>query len=260
MENFAPNTLIAGILILFVLLGLLKALIRFFLNLIALGFGAVAGIWGYNHGFLISQMIVAQPAAWMPGAVGILAFIIGVMIFRKLLSWLSGKNDAEKNSARKGIGLKGAFLGLFLGALISSLLLNGIRFAGTIAELKYLHESLEGSLEQMGKQPVLLQLKNWISQSDLGRWYEQVDFINDPESENLAKLIIVQKSGESLGISEQGSPTEEILKDLVQDESLNSSIERGDYSSLLRNKELQESARKNKGLLQLSLDKIIGTH
>ena len=261
MESLAPNTIIAGILVLFVVLGFLKTFVRFFFNLIALGVGAVAGVWGYNNGFLIARKVVEQPASWMPGAVGVLAFVIGVCAVRMVLSFLSGKSSEDSQVHNGGFGLKGAAFGLLFGLAIAYFLLTGVRYAGTMAELKFLRDYFAGSIENVEKEPVWAKLKHWIDDSEVGRWHQQVDFINDPARENLAKLAVVNENKDQLGVATRGRPAEEILDALPVDESLTSSIEEGDFASVLRNKNLRESAKNNKdndALLRLNLEKVLG--
>lgn len=261
VDFLAPNTIIAAILVLFVVLGFLKTFVRFFFNLIALGIGAVAGLWGYNNGFLIAKKVVEQPAPWMPGAVGVLAFIVGVCAVRLVLSFLSGKSKEDSQVRNGGFGLKGAAFGLLFGVALAYFFLTGVRYAGTMAELKFLRDYFAGSIENVEKEPAFVKLKNWIDDSDVGRWHQHVDFVNDPARENLAKLAVVNESKDQLGVATRGRPSEEILDALPVDESLTSSIEEGDFASVLRNKNLRESAKENQdndALLRLNLEKVLG--
>lgn len=261
MQALEPNTIIAIILALFVVLGFLKTFVKFFFNLISLGVGAVAGIWGYNNGFIIAKKVVAQPASWMPAAVGVLAFIIGVCFVRMVLSFLSGKSSEDSQVKSGGFGLRGGAFGLLFGAAIAYCLLTGVRYAGTMAELKFLRDYFAGSIENVDKVPVFVQLKNWINESDIGQWHQKVDFVNDPARENLAKLAVVNESKDQLGVATRGRPSEEILDAIPVDETISSSIEEGDFASVLRNKNLRQKAKDNKNndaLLRLNLEKVLG--
>jgi len=262
MENLAPSTIVGIILALFAVLGFLKNFVKFFFNLIALAIGALAGLWGYNNGFSLAKNVVAKPEPWMPIVIGILAFIIGVCLVRMILGFLSGKSNEDSQVRSGGFGMPGGAFGLILGVGIAYFMLTGVRYAGTVAEMKRLQDHFAGTLKEASKEPVFARLKKWIDESEIGKWHQKIDFINDPARVNLAKLAVVNENKDQLGIATQGRPSEEILEALpVDDADLRASIQEGDFAGVLRNQNLRQRARDHKdddALLRLNIEKVLG--
>ena len=260
MDQLAPNTIVGIVLALFAVLGFLKNFVKFFFNLISLAIGALAGIWGYNNGFTLAKEVVEKPEPWMPIAIGIGAFIIAVCFVRMVLGFLSGKSSEGSQTRTGGYGLPGGIFGLILGVGIAYFMLTGVRYAGTMAEMGRLKDHLAGKVDD-AKEPMFIQLKKWIDESEIGKWHQKIDFINDPARVNLAKLAVVNENKEQLGVNTQGRPSEEILEALPVDESLRSSIEEGDFAAVLRNRNLRQKARDHRdddALLRLNLEKVLG--
>jgi len=262
MENLAPSTIVGIILALFVVLGFLKSFVKFFFNLIALAIGALGGLWGYNNGFSLAKNLVDKPEPWMAVAIGILAFIIGVCFVRTILGFLSGSSNEDSQARTGGFGIPGGTFGLILGVGIAYFMLTGVRYAGTVSEMKRLQEHLAGTIEDAGKEPVFARLKKWIDESDIGKWHQKIDFINDPARMNLAKLAVVHENKDQLGIATQGRPSEEILDALpVDDADIRASIQQGDFAAVLKNQNLRQRARDHKddeALLRLNVEKVLG--
>ena len=262
MESLAPNTIVGIVLALFAVLGFLKNFVKFFFNLISLAIGALAGLWGYNNGFSLAKNVVAKPEPWMSLAIGILAFIIGVCFVRMILGFLSGKSSENSQARTGGFGMPGGAFGLILGLGIAYFMLTGVRYAGTMEEMKLLRDHLAGKVTEAGKEPVFAKLKKWIDESDIGKWHQKIDCINDPARVNLAKLAVVNENKDQLGIATQGRPSDEILDALpVNDEDIRNSILEGDFAAVLKNQNLRQRARDHKddeALLRLNVEKVLG--
>ncbi|YCM46480.1 CvpA family protein [Verrucomicrobiaceae bacterium 227] len=262
MDSLAPNTIIGIVLALFAVLGFLKNFVKFFFNLIALAIGALGGLWGYNNGFSLAKNVVAKPEPWMPIAVGVLIFIIGVCFVRMILNFLSGKSNENSQVRTGGFGMPGGTFGLIFGIGVAYFMLTGVRYAGTVAEMKRLKDHLAGTIQEADKEPVFIQLKKWIDESEIGKWHQKIDFINDPARVNLAKLAVVNDNRDQLGIATQGRPSDEILEALpVDDAEIRASIEEGDFAGVLRNQNLRQRARDHKNdeaLLRLNIEKVLG--
>lgn len=261
MDSLAPNTIIGIVLALFAILGFLKNFAKFFFNLIALGIGALAGLWGYNNGFTLAKKVVTQPEPWMPMVIGIGAFVLAVLFVRTILNFLSGKSNDESQARTGGFGVPGGMFGLLLGGGIAYFMLTGVRYAGTMSELGRLRDQLAGKMEEAGEEPFFIKAKEWIDESEIGKWHQKFDFINDQARTNLAKLAVVNENKDQLGINTQGRPSDEILEALPVDETISESIKQGDFGAVLRNQKLRESARNHQNddaLLRLNLEKILG--
>lgn len=261
MDHLEPNTIIGLVLALFAVLGFLKNFVKFFFNLISLGIGALAGIWGYNNGFSLASMVTAEPADWMPAAVGVVAFIGAVCFVRGILGFLSGKSGDGSQAKTGGFGLPGGVFGLLIGGGIAYFMLTGVRYAGTMSELARVKEYVSGKLEENADEPVFIKLKDWIDKSVIGQWHQKIDFLNDPAEANLAKLAILKKDANNIGTVTANPDQEVILEALPVDPSLEESIARGDYSAVLRqarsfqSKQAEEEKEK---LSRMDIERLLG--
>lgn len=259
ISQFGTDGLIAGTLLLFAVLGFMKSLVKLFFLVIALAVGTVAGIWGHNNGFSLSKVLVENPEPWMSIAVAIIAFLGAFFFARTILGFLQGGSKETGAFSRFGFGIPGALLSLVVGGAIAYGILTGVRYAGTLAEMERLKDYASGNLDVSKAEPLLAKLKNWIDSSRLGQLHQQFDFINDPAQANLAKLAIVQEKGEVL----LQTDAEEILQAIPvsKEEALQSSIQEGDFSALLKNDELRdvsEEAVNRDRLLRLNIEKALG--
>ena len=236
------NSIILIILATFVILGFLKVLVKLFFALIALAIASVAGLWGYNNGFSLAGKFFEKPEPWMPIAIGVISFLGAFIIFRKILNFFSGKSNEEGQVRTMGFGLPGGIFGLLFGGFVIYSLLTGVRYAGTVSELEQFKGYLAGKVEEGSKQPIFAKLKNWIDSSLLGQWHQKIDFINDPKQEDAAKLAIVKENANKLTTLLPQIPRAEILNELDVDQSIQDSLDKGDYGALLKNQTLREEA------------------
>jgi len=241
-DSLDANSLILIILAIFVVLGFLKSLFKLFFTLIALALASVAGLWGYNNGFSLAGKVFEKPDPWMPIAVGVIAFLGAFIMFRKILSFLSGKSNEEGQVRTMGFGVPGGIFGLLLGGFIIYSLLTGVRYAGTVSELEQFKGYLAGKVEEGSKEPIFKKMKNWIDNSLLGQWHQKIDFVNDPDQEDAAKLAIVKENANNLTSLLPQVPRAQILNELTVDQSILESLEKGDYGALLKDQSLREKA------------------
>ena len=243
-DSIGPSGMILIVLAVFAALGFLKVLAKLFFNLIALGIGTVAGLWGYNNGFSLAAKFIDQPQPWMPVAIGVIAFLGAFSIFRSILKFLSGRGGEDGQVRTMGFGLPGMIFGLLVGGFIAYCLLTGVRYAGTVAELEQFKGYLAGKVEEGSKQPAFMKLKNWIDSSLLGQWHQKIDFLNDPEQAELAKLAIVKENENNLTSLLPQVPRAEVIEEFPVDQSIQDSINKGDYGALLKNQQLRDKAQK----------------
>ena len=242
-DSIGASGMILIILAIFAVLGFFKVLAKLFFNLIALGIGTVAGLWGYNNGFSLVAKFIEQPQPWMPVAIGVTCFIGAFSIFRSILKFFSGRGGEGGQVRSMGFGLPGMIFGLLVGGLIAYCLLTGVRYAGTVAELEQFKGYLAGKVEEGSKQPAFTKLKNWIDSSLLGQWHQKIDFVNDPEQEDAAKLAIVKENEKNLTTLLPQIPRAEVIEEFPVDQSIQDSIDQGDYGALLKNQTLREEAK-----------------
>jgi hypothetical protein len=255
MDQLAPSTIVGIVLALFTVLGFMKIFVKFFFNLISLALGALAGLWAYNNGFIIAKKAVAQPEPWMA------AFVLTVIIIRKILGFLSGKSGDGSQARTGGFGMSGGIFGLLLGGGFAYFMLTGVRYAGTMSELDRLKEFVTGKIDSSSEEPTFAKLKKWIDESQIGQWHQKIDFFNNPIDTNAAKLAIVQESKEKFAqITSQQSRN--IIYDAVPvDPATQEAYDQGNFSALLRNKDIQKRIREtfsDEQLQKLDIEGLLG--
>lgn len=261
MENLPPHLLIGGLLTLFTILGFLRSFVKIFFNLISLALGALIGLWAYNNGYLIAKKLTPQPESWMPTAIGISAAFLTIILVRGILNFLAGKSHDGSQARTGGFGLTGGTFGLLLSIGISYFMLTGVRYAGTMSELGRLKKYLTGKIDTSSKQPLFAKLKDWIDTSDLGRWHQKIDFLNDPLDSTAAKLAIIKEHPEQYATLAAGQGGPIIYDAIPVDPAIQEAYDQGNFAALLHNKDIQERIRKTfseKHLRTLNIEQALG--
>lgn len=264
MDQLTPTTIILGVLALFTLLGFLKSFAAFFFNLIALALGALGGLWGYNNGIPLASRVTERPQPWMAVAIGIIAFVLVVILIRKILAFLAGKSPEDSQARSGGFGLPGGTFGLLVGAGVIYFLLTGVRYAGTMAELERLSQFVSGQIEESKESPFFAQVKKWLDESEIGKWHQKIDFLNDPAESNAAKLAILREKDPTkfAQIAKgEGAEDEVIYKALPVDPAIQEAYDRRNFVDLLHNEAAREALRatfSDEQLQQLNVEKAIG--
>jgi uncharacterized membrane protein required for colicin V production len=261
MDQLPPNTIIGLILALFTVLGFLKNFVKFFFNLISLALGALVGLWAYNNGFEIAKKFVDKPEHWMPSAIGIAAGVLTIIIVRGILNFLSGKSNDGSQARTGGFGLPGGTFGLLLGLGIAYFMLTGVRYAGTMAELERLKEFVTGKIDSSSEEPLFAKLKDWIDNSDIGKWHQKIDFLNKPSETTAAKLAIVKENPQKYAVLATGSGGPVIYDAIPVDPAIQEAYDQGNFAALLRNKDIHERIRKTfseEHLRSLNVERALG--
>jgi len=264
MDQLSPATIILGVLALFTLLGFLKSFAAFFFNLIALALGALGGLWGYNNGIPLASRVTERPQAWLAVAIGIAAFVLTVVLIRKILAFLAGKSPEDSQARSGGFGLPGGVFGLLLGAGVTYFLLTGVRYAGTMAELERLTQFVGGQIEESKQSPFFAKAKKWLDESEIGKWHQKIDFLNDPGESNAAKLSILREKDPvrfAKIASDEGAEGEEIAKALPVDPAIQEAYDRRNFAALLHHEAAREALRatfSEEQLQEIDVEKALG--
>ena len=244
MDQLPPSTLIGGVIALFTILGFLKSFVSFFLNLIAIALGALVGLWAYNNGFEIAQRVIAQPQPWMSTAIGIATFVLTIVVIRKILAFLSGKSREGSQASSGGFGMPGGIFGLLLGGGFAYFMLTGVRYAGTVSELDRLTNYVSGKIDDSSKEPLFAKLKQWIDSSEIGKWHQTIDFLNDPVEANAAKLAIVKENNIEKFTQITSQEGQEYIPEAIPvDPAIQEAYDRRNFGALLRNDAIQKKLR-----------------
>lgn len=231
LSNLDATALIAILLAVFAILGFLKTAVKLFFLVIALGVGLLAGLWGYNNGFTLAHHFFDQVEPWMPTAVGGIAFAGAFSAVRAILSFFTGRAGEDSQGKTLGFGMPGGLLGMAFGGLLLYGVLSGVRYGGTLAELDHLQDYVSGKIQKSADSPVLARLKDWIDHSKIGQIHQKIDFFNDDEAAEIAKIAIVKQDEEiarALPVDDRIPMAFPVNDDMVE------SIRTGDFNSLLR--------------------------
>lgn len=262
MDQLPPSTLIGGILVLFTVLGFLKSFASFFFNLIALALGALAGLWAYNNGFEIAQKVIATPQPWMSTAIGIATFVLTIVVIRKILAFLAGKSGEGSQTRSGGFGMPGGAFGLLLGGGFAYFMLTGVRYAGTVSELDRLTKYVSGTVDASSSEPFFAKLKKWIDSSEIGKWHQKIDFLNDPVEANAAKLAIVKEENLEKFTQITSKQGEEFIPNAIPvDPAIQEAYDRRNFGALLRNDAIQKKLREtftDEQLKELDIERALG--
>ncbi len=261
MDQLAPNTIIGIILAVFAVLGFLKNFVKFFFNLISLAVGGVAGLWGYNNGLPLARKVVADPQPWMAITIGVVCFVVAVCFVRMILGFLSGKSSEDSQAKTGGRGIPGGIFGLLIGIGTAYFMLSGARYAGTLSELSRIKDYLGGKIGEDSETSALAKVKEWINNSQIGKWHEKIDFFNDPARDQLAKLALIRENQEKMEQLAPEKSTSDVLEAIPVDDDTRRQFESGDFSSLLKNKDLRGknlNAAVKEALLRIDIERALG--
>ena len=213
--DLGATGIIAAVVLALTVIGFLKGLIRTLLALICLGIAGYAALWGNEHASDLTAPWMQNPGPWVPKVIAIITGLAVFFICRYLLHFLIDPFNRSKTGKKIGYGLPAAILSLCSGLIILWLGFTGIRYGGSLAELRHtrhliLHQDTDDNNDYAP--PVLLRAKLALDASSAGKWQRQTDIFDDPDRLLLCKLLILYHHG----------PTRhEMLKDEILNPILN---------------------------------------
>ena len=240
-----------------------KGLVRMIFALIALGLGGLAAVWGYRNGEKIASNIVDKPEEWMSIGVAVIAGI-GVFSFaRAICRFLtSGFNDTA--AAKKvGFGPPAGLAGLLMGAIFAYAAVAGVRYMGTISELRQMHAYMHTAEKDKKplEPPTLSVLKQKIDESKPGKWVSQYDIINDETRAQIAKAFLVRPDPLRFEKLRFGGKSSELLSTVTFSPNLSTLAKEKKFPQLLNDKKVKETAgldEVKKVLSEIDIEKTIG--
>ncbi|MGE9267574.1 MAG: CvpA family protein [Verrucomicrobiales bacterium] len=243
-ENLNFNDLSTGgviglIVVVFAVLGFVKGLVKLLFALLAVALAAYAGWWGYQNGHSIAANIVEQPEPWMSTAVALIAGVGVYSLCRSVLGFLTSGFNSTGAAKKVGFGPPAGLFGLLVGAAMAYGAVVGVRYLGSVAELRHLDENLENPQEETSR-PLFARLKKQIDESKPGRWLREYDFLNDEEGEKLAKALVAQKEKVALSLREDSG---ELLKLVAFDQELAALAKERNYAALLSHPKVKEALK-----------------
>jgi uncharacterized membrane protein required for colicin V production len=234
------------VVVLFMLVGMIRGVVRMFFGLLSLTVAALTTYWGFKHGDSIAGYVISNPDPWMSGTVGV---IMGLAVFfvARALFGLIIKPIKVVDGKKQNKGGLGAALGVLGGLAFAWFAISGIRYVGNLAELQWLKDSLakQNKIQELAP-PAIVKVRETINSSKLGEFHQSFDFINNPYRVEMAKLKVLTDNTYAMNVAARqagilkafGQP--DIKKLLETSPELNSYVKDGRFSQLLEAKRLCE--------------------
>ncbi|MBT8037027.1 MAG: CvpA family protein [Verrucomicrobiae bacterium] len=187
--------IIAIIIIAFAVIGFVKGLIRTVLAMVCLGIAGYTAFWGHEHAHALTDLWMDRPGPWIPK---IIACITGLAVFficRYLLHFLVSPFNQSNTGKRIGFGLPAALLSLCSGLTLIWLAFTGIRYSGSIAEIRQTElqclKNDDANDASADSTPWLVQAKHSLDASTIGQWHQQTDPFYAPDQLLLCQILVM---------------------------------------------------------------------
>jgi len=194
LPDIGATGIIGIVIVAFFVIGFLKGLIRTVLAVVCLGIAGYTALWGNEHASDLTGPWLSNPGPWLPKIIAVVTGLAVFFICRYILHFLVDPFNSSKTGKRFGFGLPAAFLSLGSGLLILWIAFTGIRYAGSLAEIRHTRHLVLGE-EETGHiaiaEPMLLQAKHALDASTVGQWQRSTDPFDRPGRLTLCKLLVM---------------------------------------------------------------------
>lgn len=222
--------IITALVLALAVIGFIKGLIRTVLSIVCLGVAGYAALWGNDHASDLTSRWIETPGTWIPKIIATLTGLAVFVICRYLLLFLVDPFNQSKTGKKIGFGLPAAALSLCAGLTILWLGFTGIRYGGTLAELKHTRcqvLSIRDDQSTFHTTPMLLNAKLIIDASSAGQWQRKSDFLDTPIKLKLCKLLILYHDNST-------------RENMLRDERMNTILNSSSFLELAYNGKIQE--------------------
>ncbi|BDS08871.1 hypothetical protein NT6N_39110 [Oceaniferula spumae] len=193
-QDLGATGIIAIIIVAFAAIGFLKGLIRTVFAMVCLGIAGYTALWGNEHASDLTGPWIQNPGPWLPKIIAVVTGLAVFFICRFLLHFLVDPFNASKTGKRVGFGMPAAFLSLCTGLVVLWLAFTGIRYAGSLAEIRHTRHQLLGddvTIQTTTAEPLLLKAKHALDASSVGQWQRETDPFYQPGKLTLCKLLVM---------------------------------------------------------------------
>ncbi len=193
-QDLGATGIIGIVVVAFAIIGFLKGLIRTVLAMVCLGIAGYTTLWGHEHATDLTGPWINHPGPWAPK---IIAGVTGLVVFficRYLLNFLVDPFNRSSTGKRIGFGLPAALLSLCSGLTIIWLAFTGIRYGGSLAELRdtrlqMLNDDPANAASRAT--PLLLQAKHALDASSVGQWHQSTDPFFTPGKLAICQILVM---------------------------------------------------------------------
>jgi len=194
IPDIGATGIIVTVILAFAVIGFLKGLIRTVLAVVCLGLAGYAAFWGHEHATDLTGSWVSGSGEWMPKIIAVVTGIIVFVLCRAMLNFLVDPFNRSKAGKHIGFGLPAAFLSICAGLGILWLACAGIRYGGSLAELRLTrHQILDASPSRADTYaaPLMVQAKHALDASSIGKWHRSTDPFYIPGRLTLCKVLVM---------------------------------------------------------------------
>lgn len=195
-QDLGATGIITIVILAFAVIGFLKGFIRTVLAMVCLGIAGYTALWGNEHASDLTGPWINHPGPWLPKIIAVITGVTVFFICRYALNFLVDPFNRSKTGARIGFGLPAAALSLCSGLAILWLSFTGIRYGGSLAELRYTHHQILKDKTHSDQAsdyaiPLLLQAKQSLDASSVGKWHQLTDPFYAPGKVTLCKILVI---------------------------------------------------------------------
>jgi len=199
IQDLGATGIIGIVILAFAVIGFLKGLMRTVLAMVCLGIAGYTALWANEHASDLTGPWISNPGLWLPKIVAVITGLVAFFICRYLLNFIVDPFNRSKTGKRIGFGLPAALLSLCSGLTILWLAFTGIRYGGSLAELRYtqhllLKEESNGEDSNSASSyavPLLLKAKHALDASSAGKWHQSTDPFYAPGKLTLCQILVV---------------------------------------------------------------------
>ena len=239
-QDLGATGIIVIVILAFAIIGFLKGLIRTVLAMVCLGIAGYTVLWGHEHASDLTGPWINNPGPWLPKIIAMISGVVVFFICRYALTFVVDPFNKSKTGKRIGFGLPAAALSLCSGFAILWLSFTGIRYGGSLAELRHTqHKVLKATMDLTDTSkpditgayatPLLLKAKHALDASSVGKWHQRTDPFYSPGKVTLCKVIILYHNYPS-------------RNELLKIPELNALLNRSDFLELAYQNSIKEDA------------------
>ncbi|MCP5536474.1 MAG: CvpA family protein [Akkermansiaceae bacterium] len=239
-QDLGATGIIVIVIAAFAVIGFLKGLIRTVLAMVCLGIAGYTALWGHEHASDLTGPWINNPGQWLPKIIALITGVVVFFICRHALKFVVDPFNQSSTGKRIGFGLPAAALSLCSGLAILWLAFTGIRYGGSIAELRHTqHKILKGTAAPVGTQPtdvtgayatpLLLKAKHALDASSVGKWHQHTDPFYRPGKVALCQILILYHNSQT-------------RSKMLKTPELNALLNRSDFLELAYESSIKEHA------------------
>lgn len=277
LDQTALTIAMVAVVLLFMIVGILKGIVKTILTLISLSLAAVAFGFGLLKSPPYIENFIPEAAGWMPLVAGAVCGLLTLAIIHIIGGIFSGKtklpgtgDDSEETGSKRRSPLA-LIVGLVIGLLVLDGAITGLRYFGTQAELAHLQKYVQEGQEAAGELPLIAKGKQWLDRSPIATFQERIDFLNSPDYRsrlNLTKLLIISGDRADLATALQDPQNQEVLKVpeiqalATTADDLRELIAKGEFTKVYQDPRFQRLTTRpstKRELLKVNLEKFFPT-